>query len=400
MKEIRLTIIAKSPLAIGNKKPSSVSEAIDYIPGSVIRGAIASQLIERGGKPKIDDDSDDFNRLFIANNAAIFSNAYPAPYLLPSTAVSSKANPGFKAKGNGVFDTLIDRFCADSYGLPFDPNCPKDGGRVEPFGGFYNLAINKYQSKSVTKRLLTRAGINRRRATSEEAILYSIEVINESTEKSPVVFQSSIFVEDDLAPLLQSFIDRSSISIGGSVSRGLGKIAIETELLDINLDIKKNIDTFNRTLKKRYGKWSIFDNSTEDKKPEFPNRVYFTLNLESEAILRDRWRRTTAISSEMLSQFLGITEDTLIQDLCLEASYSSYNYLSGWNSAWGLMKDIELVTNKSSVYLYSIDPEYEKEYIDKLQKLAIEGVGERTTEGFGRITICHPFHNISREEAV
>jgi hypothetical protein len=33
---------------------------------------------------------------------------------------------------------------------------------------------------SVSKRLLTRVGVNRRRATAEEQILYSIEVLNES----------------------------------------------------------------------------------------------------------------------------------------------------------------------------------------------------------------------------
>lgn len=42
MKEIQLTIKALSPLAVGRQKPGgSISEAQDYIPGSVIRGAIS-----------------------------------------------------------------------------------------------------------------------------------------------------------------------------------------------------------------------------------------------------------------------------------------------------------------------------------------------------------------------
>ena len=42
MKQLALTVTAQSPLAIGRRKPGgSVSEAEQYIPGSVLRGAIA-----------------------------------------------------------------------------------------------------------------------------------------------------------------------------------------------------------------------------------------------------------------------------------------------------------------------------------------------------------------------
>ena len=37
------------------------------------------------------------------------------------TAISSKTESGFKPSGNGVFYTLIDRFCAERYNHPFDP---------------------------------------------------------------------------------------------------------------------------------------------------------------------------------------------------------------------------------------------------------------------------------------
>ncbi len=428
MKEIQLTITAKSPLAIGNKKPGSVSEAIDYIPGSVIRGAIASKLLQQGGEPT---EGDDFNTLFLGDKAAIFQNAYPAPYLLPATAVSSKAKPGFKPKGNGVFDTLIDRFCAEAYGYLFDPNCPEDGGRLEPFSGFYSQDNRKYQKKSVSKRLLTRVGINRRRATSEEEILYSIEVLNETSKilfhDVPIIFcllllimnglvgilflknylnviyYSSILIKgtQDLAQNLVTFINQNNFRLGGSASRGLGKVEIEAKLREFSPDIKTNINNFNESIKSikgRWNQWEIFGEPSEDK--SLSQRTYFTINLESDAILIDNWRRTTVISEDMLCQFAGISDENLTKDLRLETSYSSYDYISGWNSAWGLMKDIELITNKSGVYLFSIDKINQEIWIDKLQNLVTKGVGERTTEGFGKITICHPFHTIFREKAV
>jgi CRISPR-associated protein Csx10 len=46
----------------------------------------------------------------------------------------------------------------------------------------------------------------------------------------------------------------------------------------------------------------------------------------------------------MLHQFAGVKDKD--ESLHLEAAYSSYEYLSGWNAAWGLMKDVELITKK------------------------------------------------------
>jgi CRISPR-associated protein Csx10 len=57
------------------------------------------------------------------------------------------------------------------------------------------------------------------------------------------------------------------------------------------------------------------------------------------------------ISPEMLRQFAKIQDNSLT----LHTSYSSYDYRSGWNSAWGLRKDVELITNKGSVYLFSTE---------------------------------------------
>jgi len=118
--------------------------------------------------------------------------------------------------------------------------------------------------------------------------------------------------------------------------------------------------------------------------------------LQSDAILTENWRRTTVISEQMLHQFAGIEDKD--ESLRLEAAYSSYDFLSGWNAGWGLMKDVELITNKGAVYLFSTtQPEL---WIERLGELEMRGLGDRTCEGFGQIQICNQFHNIFREEAV
>lgn len=404
MKQIQLKITALSPLAIGLKKPGSVSEAGDYIPGSVIRGAMASKMIQQSNlqNHNLAANGGDFQTLFLSENPAIFRNAYPASSdsqaevkVLPATALSSKTNPGFKPKGYGVFDSLIDRLCAESYGHPYDPNCPKDGGQVEPYSGFYSQKKdNKYKSHSVSKRLLTRVGINRSRATAEEQILYSIEVLNETQEKKPVIYRSSIIVEDDnLADLLTEFITNNpqNFRLGGSASRGLGKVEIKATAEEVEITIESRIQQFNKVLQQRWDEWgNLLGNLSLE------NRTYFTLDLQSDAILTENWRRTTVISAEMLQQISEVNDFPVE----LHVAYSSYDYISGWNSAWGLMKDVDLVTNRGAVYLFSTTKDKEKEWIEGLKKLEMKGVGDRIGEGFGQVQFCNEFHSIFRENAI
>jgi CRISPR-associated protein Csx10 len=456
MKRIKLKITALSPLAIAAKKPGSVSEAEDHIPGSVIRGAIASQILQRSNQqtPGISEQNlstggGEFEALFLSDEPAIFQNAYPAiakianksflidrknpekekydiisqfvtdqVMVLPATAVSSKTDSGFKPKANGVFDTLIDRFCADAYNYPFDPSDPeslkqKTDARVEPYNGFYSCKNGKYRSHSVSTRFLTRVGINRQRATSQDDILYSIEVLNESFVKNPqgqnwhpVVYGSAIIVKnEELAKSLTNFINVNSrlFRLGGATSRGLGKVEIEAEIEEFVSNVETKIIKFNEQLKQRWQLWSVFGESQSNL---LEGRKYFTLDLQADAILTEDWRHTTVISPKILCEFVGLDEEFAKlkaeeqNDLLkLEVAYSSYNYRSGWNSAWGLMKDIELVTNRGGVYLFSTSQENEKLWIDKLKESELKGIGDRTSEGFGQVQICNEFHNIFRENA-
>jgi len=417
MQRIELEIKALSALAIARQKAGgSIGEAVDYIPGTVIRGAVAAQILDlsNGRSTDLTENGGDFQALFLSDNPAIFQNAYPALVInskiiskdrfkengvLPATALSSKNKPGFKPKNNGVFDTLIDRFCAEGYGYPYDPNCPEEGGRVDPAGiSFYCKFNKKYHSLSANKRLLTRVGINRRRATSQEEILYSLEVLNESQEKkpNPVYYRGAILLEEDLAESLRDFIQQrhQNFRLGGSTSRGLGKVEINTKKpVDAKIDVSARIAEFNKNLEGRWDKWGVFGNPIK----ELPaNRTYFTLDLQADAILTENWRRTTVISEKMLHLFVGVKDKD--ESLRLEAAYSSYEYLSGWNAAWGLMKDVELITQKGSVYLFSTTQA--EPWIQRLGELEMRGLGDRTCEGFGQIQICSDFHLIFRENAV
>ncbi len=425
MKRIELNIRVKSPLALGGQKPGgSVNEVEQYISGVVLRGAIAAQILQQSGQQftNLEQNGGEFQALFLSDNPAIFQNAYPAVAkyndeykfvthnikVLPATAVSSKTNPGFKPK-HGVFDILIDGFWAEQYHQPYDPSCLqalKEGTdpRVETYSSFYSQENGKYYSHSSSTRFLTRVGINRRRATSAEDILYSIEVLNESfpkNTKSSVVewedftYRSFIVVPDNnLADKLTDFINRNfqSFRLGGSISRGLGKVELKAIAGKNIEDISERIHQFNQALQDRWQHWLEAFGELENHL--LNNKTYFTLDLQSDAILTDNWQRTTVISADMLRQFARVKDESLE----LHVAYSSYDYRSGWNAAWGLMKDVELVTNKGAVYLFSTSqPQL---WLEALPNLEWRGVGDRTSEGFGQVQVCNDFHQIFRENTV
>ncbi len=430
MNRVDLLITAESPLALGRRRPGgSVSEVETYIPGSVLRGAIASQILQQAEQSTGQPQDGDFRELFLDDRAAIFWNAYPAIAkvkidewrivndrirVLPATAVSSKTNSGFQSSGEGgVFDTLIDSFCKDVFRQPYeftDPSAQKEGAnlQVEPYSAFYSIVEQQYCKHEVSSRFLTRVGINRRRATAEEQVLYSIAVLNESFAECPkavtheqqrwqnVAYRSAVLIEDDdLASAFVQFINAEpeSFRIGGSTSRGLGKVrlkAVPSELRSAPRSLEARVDRFNQALKDRFRLWSIFGQHTANL-----DCKYFTIDLQSDAILNEHWQRTTVISPEMLCQFANLTN----QSLQLHAAYSSYDYRSGWNAAWGLMKDVELVTNRGAAYLFSVDAVEWAGWIKALKRLEEIGVGDRTVEGFGQVRVCDEFHCVFREEA-
>ncbi|KPQ33072.1 MAG: subtype III-B CRISPR-assocaited RAMP protein Csx10 [Phormidesmis priestleyi Ana] len=420
MKKIDLTITALSPLAIGQRKPGgSVSEALSYIPGSVIRGAIAKEILNYAEEEPSGDD--DFYKLFLAERAAVFCNAYPAiaqpspgQYfasesdirVLPMSALSSKAKPGFKPEKAGVFDSLIDSFCAREQGHFYVPNNIADGELVEPCRGFYSQSQQRYYTHAVSKRLLTRVGINRRRATAQDEILYSIEVINESQgkpERVPTVFKGSILVQDSdgLAGQLYAFLSQQcrQIRIGGSASRGLGKICLEAAKPSedktnqrVN-SIEQRINKFNEQLKDRWGWWSVLGDADEN---PTDRRSFFSLGLQSDAILTENWRRTTVVSPEILAPRIGIEA----ADITLHMAYTSHDYRSGWNAAWGLPKDTELITNMGSVMLFSIPKGVQSKCYKSLAELEAVGIGSRCSEGYGQVKVCDEFHQVVRECSV
>jgi CRISPR-associated protein Csx10 len=385
MPVLRVEIEAGSPLVFSERRPAGqFRETLPFVPGTALRGALAQELIDSG----MTTNDSDFKALFI-DNAPFFRNAYlavddgdhgiPLPSRpLPATAYSCKAEPGFE--GHGVHDSLIDRLCFEELGIDFPlylPKCNKceDGGRVEAFSGFH---CGK-KSISAPFQLTTRVAINRRRKVAEESMLYSPMVISDYDRNKPTMFHGSIVVAKENEDVVKKHLSGLT-HIGSGVSRGFGRVKITVADAPPD-DLKSRFGNFNKKVAARWGLWRRLSKG-ESAEPGH----YFAVMLMSDVILKqDGWTPTVRLETSLLRD-AG-------KGAVLVRCYAPADYRGGWNTAWGLPKDTDLVARMGSVYVYHVPPldQYE-DRIAVLRALEEHGVGERRAEGYGQVRVCDEFH--------
>lgn len=397
--ELSIQVKLESPMITGGRKPTGQAvEAINYIRGGLIRGAVAKALLT---DLESNEPDADFRQLFLDNNAGLFRNCYPGNKILPATAIGCKDSSGFRTADDddkhGIFDTLIERIVSEKAEKMFQPTCPQCCGRVEAQGGFYTKSNDKYIKKTLNTRLLTRVAINRQRKVAEEGLLYHHTAIDPIITKEKngiethkkVVLNGSARIPSSLVEKVAETLRNKVNRLGGSGSRGLGRVSVNVENQEPFDSVKQRIKDFNTGLKKVWDTYS-----------ELPNieigqldGTFFSVNLQSDAILtaEDGWQRTMVLTTRSLQEMADCNAE-----VSFVRSFASYGYVGGWNAAWGLPKETELVTNLGSVFVFhtsDVDA-----WLPALQQLENIGIGNRREEGFGQILICDPFHLHTREK--
>jgi CRISPR-associated protein Csx10 len=417
---LKVVVSARAPLVFSERRPGNqFRPSAAYVPGAVIRGALAQQFLDAG-----QEDGEEFHALFKDRDAPLFRNAYPALFTpdagvgafatsrpLPATAYSCKTEPGSKrvrgqVRGHGVFDGLVDRLCCESLGVivPYLPRCNHEdhgghGERVEAYGGrFYAAAPTEPLEVSVGSRLSTRVAVNRHRKVAEEQMLYSPLVLDETTFEdtggkrifAETTFHGGIVCQDAFRPLVEKWLPGLT-HVGSGVARGFGHVGISVEECDSD-DSGRRVEKFNRLLEERWGLWEPSKDKSAPDPPCRPgNGTFFSITLMSDAILREEgWSPTVRLNPEMLGD--AGRNATLLR------CYASADYRGGWNTAWRLPKDTELVARMGSVYVYHTTDSIERAaWLASLRALEERGVGERQREGFGEVRVCDDFHDKIQE---
>jgi CRISPR-associated protein Csx10 len=172
--------------------------------------------------------------------------------------------------------------------------------------------------------------------------------------------------------------------VGSGPARGFGKVSIEhMDSTGNNKSTDERIREFNKILTKRRLLWEKLPrHQTTELSSAYG--TYFTLLLTSDAILRaNGWAPILRIDPSTL----GIAGDQAELVRC----YATPDYRGGWNTAWQLPKDTELVTRMGSVFVYRSKSNLQ-DLVEPLQRLEEQGIGERRAEGFGQVRICDEFH--------
>ncbi|MDA3898202.1 MAG: hypothetical protein PF482_18865, partial [Desulfobacteraceae bacterium] len=352
--------------------------------GSSLRGALAAKYTRSGGSP----EDKIFQLLFISHpvnftNLLPINNAAGISRVLPLTSVSCKRSPGFSQEDkHGVSDTLVYKFAqrnrlkTDNNSLCSVAECKND---INAFSGFWNGNIDSPQEIKTSIRFQRHTGIDRTTGTVAYQRFFITQEMADF-HKNPVSgkyvqqwLSGSIYINDEqieaLAPLLSG-----PVFAGASRTRGRGEIELSIEAEETTAHLPDVVD-WDRKFKNR-----IKTIAMNEVPSDLSAGLYFSITLESDAILIDRFLRPSA---EISFPF-----DNIVPVLKVARS----QVIRGWQSAWGLSKPDDISLSMGSVYLLRYMGNDMEGLQEVLSNTAINGIGLRREEGFGRISICDPLH--------
>ncbi len=399
-KEHFVALIPEGPIRVGEVKPKGdYLGTRPYLPGSVLRGALAEWLKAQGREREIEP----------LVRAARFGNLFPSPsegvYALPfpMTALTCKLASGFRAAaskgGHGVRDSLL---LAVAYGelegrgvrfpVPLLLRCThRDaegrlcGGRMERVIGFYARLPGGWEKVEVSLGLQTKVALSRRRRAAQEGMLYRVVALRPRPQGA---FVGRLWAENStmLSELCEAV---AAMGVGGLTGRGFGAARLkvwppeEKEKRAPLPPLEERVRTFNEKLREAWQDLAELAKQagTVDDPLKEPPGVYFSVDLLAPAVLTD----PQGVPSLKLWIRIG---DRLLEPVWWATQPA---FVGGFSTAWGLPKPTALGAAAGSVYVFRSELP-EEELIPHLEALEAQGVGERTDEGLGEILVCHPFH--------
>lgn len=409
----QITVYLQGPLLLGDESGvGNYEQTLGYIPGSVLRGALATHILHA--------DEPAFQRVFVAaERPPRFGNAYPAwpevwAYPFPATARTCKQYHGYatdKHEGHGVFDILVEQTLYELISDPqfphresllpalgtrwvelangYEPRCPyeqdeKCGEQVKPATGYYVLRSGGPGPSP--KPLISRAthvGINRARGVAEDNLLFTLETIESTANlqfRGQLIYDDAY--EDDLEQLIGLRGQVNTFRIGRGRSRGMGltKIQIDVPPSVPGEKIKDHLDLLQREFRK-----AVQEHYAQVGGLDFTPGYFFSLTLRAPAVLA---------SSDGLSSLWPDLSQTKLAAAWPLRAWARTTVVGGWDAAAGLPRRTRQAVEAGAVYLYYA-PETgisRAALVQALEKLELEGIGAQRERGYGQLTVCAPFH--------
>lgn len=337
--------------------------SFDYLPGSVLRGALIAKYLRQHNKSELDAHDSVVRRLFF-NGGTRFLNGYLydkewEQRLLP-VPLSWKYPKGETGK---AYDFAI-----------YEPVESDDRAWKQLRAGYISLALPVEREGEVP--VLTRRAARRQLAihTARNRRLgraQSLQQLEPGENAGAIYRYNTLAAGQSFAAAIVADIDEDlqqlrdllagELLLGGSRTGGYGRALVtqvdeEDQWQEAGQFVQRN-----------------------------DNLLYITL--ASDALLRDsngQYAVSVEVVQDALSHQLGVPAAALtpVYTRC----FISETMASGFNRKWNLPLPQTFAIQKGSVLVFRV-PDISKDFTEKLMALQHQGIGDRRAEGFGRLLI-------------
>ncbi|MCY6485465.1 hypothetical protein OW763_14115 [Clostridium aestuarii] len=342
---ITYTLENKENIKLANTIVQSDSQtSMDYISGSAIRGAYIAKYIAKKGVYNINQGE---HRKKLLNGGIKFLNAYPMDdeeRAIPFPKCFFCNKDEIKKFQYEEYETHIDL----TVGID---NQLEDNYEKVRSAEFVGIDDNEYEKIKVTK--CSNLHISKQGNKNEKNKLFRYDAIKKG-HKFKGIIQSD---NEEYLQEVKELLEDSIVYIGGAKGSGYGKCLIS------DIEIVKDNPEF-----------EYFDNTSD-----FEDVIY--LFAMSDIIYRSNLGEyKTFIDEEYLKNQLGL-EKVEYLDSCIETKITS-----GFNNKWNCSIPQVVSIKAGSVFKYKIYGDIDEE---KLQRFIDIGIGERKSEGYGRVVILN-----------
>jgi CRISPR-associated protein Csx10 len=331
--------------------------AFEYVPGSVLRGALIGKYLSAHAS---EADDQTLRRLFF-DGTTRYLNGYPLDMNnrpgLPVPRSWQQAKHAREKKGM-IFDFAVEKPEDEQQQWqtvrdPFYTQANK-GEEVWLFCPRRTVAVHTQRTprfgRAVSEYRLDEHGQVSGRLLRENDIagaVYRYEAL-----AAGQTFQAAIICDqDEDEPALRALL-KGHVTLGGSRSGGYGRAEISL-----------------------VSKHDRAEDASEEAEEALEDKLIVTL--QSDLLLRDA-RGQFAVDPNLVGQVLGTHLRT---ELMLEDAFLESRTIGGFNRKWGLPLPQALAMQMGSVLVFR-DPGCDRALLAHLEA---RGIGERRAEGFGRI---------------
>lgn len=360
---IRYTLELLEPLLVTSLEGDpNAKRSLDYLPGSVMRGALIGQYLQRHGHAQLEPENEkrgDERQLFLSDSTC-FLNAYPeiridnaAVRTLPTPLSLQKEKHAQLKEPLSIVDVAEPEADEDKEMNDNSQNSSlKPVGK--PFSHINKKSIYLYapgRSVNIHTARERRAG----RATSAAGAVFRYEALAPRQRLQGIILTGSVEAASQLCDLL----DVGDLWLGGSRTAGYGHVSV-------TCSAPKS--------------WSGETQPASDV-VDLGERLVITCL--SHLLLTNEWGESTLdLDAARIIRLLQVDSDALT--LCDEQSVRKMQVVGGFNRTWGLPLPQRQAIAAGSVFVFNVNKTIPAAV---LQQLQLHGIGEACNDGFGRIAI-------------